>query len=311
MKSLIIAAAKISLGVLHQLLEEVGVQEWSVLGNHVGDGAIETQDPDLVVGILSPDAQGVRPNSDSSGDSAKVAGFTNLDVMLRIGRFVERGNQTLLIVPPPLSLPAPAAGLSVAPCRLDDRASLELHLWAAAAGAGNARPVVIRPSQIMDAPQRSNRSTDQIIRLLKALSRDGGSRSSVSGLRIEEMILQLLRDSAAEVAENPARTGPDAGFDAALIPEKGSSKVFLVEIMTGDLQGSRLIDRARRLQSTVLERGSDLGILVYQDRLSRRFEPGFVPIVITIAAEDLVERLGETSLARIIDQEVAAAARRM
>lgn len=309
MKALVITAAGLNLGPLREALAGAGVDEILVLGSHVGDRVLDEDELAFVVGVLSP-ASG-RPSADRDDDgAANVPGFADTDVMLRVGRLVERGLQGLVIVPPPSTPPAPADGLVAALCPADDPATLNLHMWAFVSGlpARMGR----RSVPTADVPQITSSMVENpaaVIKRLKVLLREAGQPAA--SFQVERIVMEALQRAGADVAASHVRSAGDAGYDLAVIPFHGAKDVFLVEVIAGRLERRRLRDHAFRLQQAVIRRDGALGMLIYQDAEGRRFEPDVVPAVITMSAEDLLNRLQSQSLKQLVDEEVAAAARRL
>ncbi len=283
------------------------VHDLRVIKNVAGDGLIFDPAPVVVVGAL--DAQ------DASGSASSQEGFNNYDVLLRLGQAVSRGIPSLLIVPPPLKPPSSIRGLSVALCAPDNRPALEDHIWALTAnisrGGGQKNPTdkftpvdVPRYLSKLQAVERNYRES-------LPLGLDASGRITQAYAEFERLISELLVASGAALAERPGGFRRHDYADFAFIPSGGSSVVVLAEC--------KLVSRRRRLHEDeailhqkVSATHSQLGLLIYHSVDGTEPPPRRYPtaLVDRISATELIERLGESSLPKVISDAVGQAAAR-
>jgi hypothetical protein len=276
------------LGVLFDVLGELGVSDIWVLGNPIGDRYLFDPSPDMVIGVLNPRSEDI--NEESS------KGLSNLDVMLRIGRAAERGVPAIVIVPPPLAIPSPTEGVVFAPCPVDHQSALSTHLWAftTAFGSSKNRP----PKELDHAPPHLDSA-----RILSELERS----ASISGWRFEDLVSSILRQVGAASVENE-RYEPDRGVDIVVAPSDDSPGVILVETKYGQLDERRLRDAEQQLQGYVINRQVGLGLVVYHDSLGRQFpQRRGVPLIVRLSFEELVRQLATRSLTQVLSDATASA----
>jgi hypothetical protein len=277
------------LGVLFDVLEELGVSDIWVLGNPIGDRYLFDPSPDMVIGVLNPRSEDI--NEEPS------KGLSNLDVMLRIGRAAERGLPAIVIVPPPLAIPSPTEGVVFAACPVDHQSALSTHLWAftTAFGSSKNRP----PKEPDHAPPHVDSA-----RILSELQRSG----SISGWRFEELVSSVLSQVGAASVENERRYKPDRGVDIVVAPSDDSPGVILVETKYGQLDERRLRDAEQQLQGYVIDRQAGLGLVVYHDSRGRQFpQRRTVPLIVRLSFEELVRKLATRSLTQVLSDATASA----
>lgn len=284
--SLVVAAGS-DVQTLATALQGVGVDEAFVLGNAFGDHFLFDPLPDMVIGLLNPDL----------ADPATPS-LSNLDVMLRMGRAIEKGIPTLLIVPPPMSAPTATQGISYAMCRADAEELLKTHLWAFLAKvASNQR-------QSPPVPHNSLKTGAYRARL-EQLKHTGRAA------HFEELIEKVLTDAGAAVEVNP-KTSVDTAIDFALIPSSGSPNVVLVECKWGNISERVIGDVEARLQQYVISRGAQLGVVIYQDVKGRRISSRHpTPLVVHLSADELLDGLESGDLPQVLSNAAAAAAREL
>jgi hypothetical protein len=231
-------------------LGEMGISEMWVLANAIGDRYLFDPLPDMVIGILNPQAE--------VGSEVSSEGLSNLDVMLRVGRSAERGVPTILIIPPPLTAPSLASGVVFALCPPDNGAALRLHLWAFT-------------STINSSLGRASRRTDpephhiEATKFLQELSQS----PDVGGQRFEEMVSLILRQAGAASVKSESYIA-DNQVDLAFVTSDDSSSVVLAEVKYGKLSEQRLRQAEQQLQGYVIERQADLGLVIYHDAEGRQ-----------------------------------------
>ena len=288
MRASVATAGGAGLGVLFDVLGELGVSDIWVLGNPIGDRYLFDPSPDMVIGVLNPRSEDI--NEESS------KGLSNLDVMLRIGRAAERGVPAIVIVPPPLAIPSPTEGVVFAPCPVDHQSALSTHLWAftTAFGSSKNRP----PKELDHAPPHLDSA-----RILSELERS----ASISGWRFEDLVSSILRQVGAASVENE-RYEPDRGVDIVVAPSDDSPGVILVETKYGQLDERRLRDAEQQLQGYVINRQVGLGLVVYHDSLGRQFpQRRGVPLIVRLSFEELVRQLATRSLTQVLSDATASA----
>lgn len=288
MRASVATAGGVGLGVLFDVLGELGVSDIWVLGIPIGDRYLLDPFPDMVIGVLNP-----RPE-ESNEEPSK--GLSNLDVMLRIGRAAERGVPAIVIVPPPLAVPSPAEGVVFAPCPVDHQSALSTHLWAFTTALGSPK---IRPSKESDREPPHLDSP----RILNELERS----ANISGWRFEEMIRAILMQAGAASLVSKGN-GADDGVDIVFAPSDDSPGVILVEAKNGHLDERRLRDAEQRLQRYVMERKAVLGLVIYRDSNGRQFpQRRTVPLIVRLSVEELVRRLATRSLTQVLSDATASA----
>ena len=287
MRASVATAGGAGLGVLFDVLGELGVSDIWVLGNPIGDRYLFDPSPDMVIGVLNP-----RPEERNEEPSK---GLTNLDVMLRIGRAAERGVPAIVIVPPPLAIPSPAESVVFAPCPVDHHSALSTHLWAFTATFGSKN----RPSKELGHEPPHVDSA----RILSELQRS----ASISGRRFEEIVTSILRQAGAASVENE-RYEPDRGIDIVFTPSDDSPGVILVQAKYGQLDERRLRDAEQKLQGYVIDRKAGLGLVLYHDSLGRQFpQRQTVPLIVRLSVEELVKQLATRSLTQVLSDATASA----
>ena len=284
----IVTAGGGGLGILFDVLGELGVRDIWVLGNSIGDRYLFDPSPDMAIGVLNP------RSVESSEEPSE--GLSNLDVMLRIGRAAERGVPAIVIVPPPLATPSPADGVAFALCPVDHQSALSTHLWAFTAAIGSPKDGLSRE------PDRERPRVDSA-RILSELERSVG----ISGPRFEEIVSSILRQAGAASVENEGYE-PDRKVDIVVAPSDDSSSVILVEAKSGRLDERRLREAEQQLQGYVIDRQAGLGLLIYYDSLGRQFpQRRSTPLVVRLSIEELVGQLETRSLTQVISDASAAA----
>ncbi|MFB9196632.1 hypothetical protein ACFFWA_27010 [Actinomadura verrucosospora] len=302
----LIKAGNPDLGPLIDICREIDIQELLVMDKVVADRALDIQQPDLVIGYLDPPSDITQFIATADLDLENVTALTNLEVMLQLGRAVERRIPACLIVPPPLRAPSVPSQLVVIPCQLSDVDSLRLHLWAFTANLAERR------QDTATAPAQISPPVDfkRYIRLLKSLRQKEGS--NIPSFRVEQLVVELIRATGVAFAENPEKSMPDRGFDMAVLPSRESDEIALIEVLAGHLNERRLHDSELRLQEATLDRRAQLGVLLYDSIDGRRFPAKrTTPLVLRLALEDLIEQLGHKSLSEVLTEEVAKATERI
>lgn len=294
MRASVVAAGGPDLRVLFKALEDIGTRDWWVLRSAIGDRFMFDPVPDFVVGVLSP--------TQFERTDPAPEGLTNLDVMLRVGRAVERGLPTLIIAPPPLIINSPVQGATVAHCPLDVEDVLQNHLWA-------FMTTVSSTSQVHESLGEATRIDPTPF--LRAISSINESLSGY-GAQVESLVGQVLQQAGAALVENQQRGTLGDRVDFAFVPSADSSGVVLVEAKAGRLSEKRLADAENQLQHYVLSRRAQLGIVVYHDTSDRLYPaPHATPMIVRFSLRELVEKLAVDSLPKVIAAAIADAVGRM
>jgi Restriction endonuclease len=281
-RAAVVRAGGVVLAPLINALGQVGAQDVFVLANAIGDSNLFDPVPDFVVGVLSPLA------GESQGQ-----GLTNLDVILRVGRSVERDLPTLLIVPPPLPALAPTAGLAFAYCPTDSDAALYFHLSALVA-------TVSSESQRLPE-QRSKPATSDPASVAEYLS--GGPELSPNAF--EELLRNLFQSVGAETIVSQ-RTPNDTGVDLVVTPAEAPNNLVFIQAKAGRVSERSLSSLEGQLQNIVLENRANLGLLVYYDREGTEFAPrSSTPLVISFSLKSLAQLLATQSLVQVLNSAAA------
>ncbi|MGY5080654.1 hypothetical protein ACWIGX_26795 [Streptomyces nigrescens] len=308
MRASLIGASGVDLDVLASLLAEADIRDLWVIKNVVGDGVTFDPTPDVVVAAL--DAE------DVGGSASPQEGFNNFDVLLRIGQALALGIPSLLVVPPSLKPPSWIRGLSIALCSPGNRDSLMDHVWALTARASKGSVSKTPPEKFTPI------DVEHYLARLKAVEqayrerfRSGvgtsGGRVSASAYRFEGLVSELLVSAGAALAEPPEVAHRNDYADFAFIPSSGSSVVVLAECKLTSRK-RRLSEDEASLYQKVAATHSQLGLLIYHaiDGLEPIPARHATALVERISATDLIERLGEKSLQKVISDAVAQAASR-
>ncbi|WP_416905561.1 restriction endonuclease [Micromonospora echinospora] len=293
----LIASGTADLESVLAFLEAIDLSELAVFRNHFTDDVLNQGSPDAAIGVLDP-LCAIGKSEALTGVPSRASAFTNEDVLLRLGRLIGKGVPSLVIVPPPLIPPAPMASLVVAPCPLDDRESLKLHLWAFMSSLAGLR------ARSKNVANTQSTEFGEVASWLRGPKRSLLSHA-VSPTDFEELVVRLLQDQGAELVENPDRMAKDAGFDAVFLPAKGAQELVLVEAKVGRLDVRQIVDSGRSLQRCVIERRGDLGLLIYHDRAGRRFDLHGIPRVVAISVDELIHALRVNNLRHVIAEQVA------
>lgn len=284
----IVTAGGGGLGPLIDVLGETGVSDIWVLANPIGDHYLFEPAPDMVVGVLNPRPEDV--------NDKPAEGLGNLDVMLRLGRAVERAVPSILIVPPPLTVPSPADGLVLAVCPIDHTEALRTHLWAF---SFKIRSAASHPPSKPE-PEPRHVEADKVLDALK-------QPSALSERAFEDLVSSILRQAGASLETESYESG--ARPDIAFITDD-SRVVVLVELKTGRLDEGRLRAAEEQLQRFVMARHAGLGLVVYHDTKGRQF-PGSnaTPLITRISVEELASQLTSQPLTKVIADATDAANR--
>lgn len=284
----VVAAGTVDLSTVLAVLEHVGFDEWVVANNPVADTQIFTPRPLVVVGVLEYGHDRTLPSE----------GFSNLDVMLRLGRSVEQGIPTLLIAPPQGAQFHPPKDIFVARCPTNNEEALSLYLWSFARALG-----VTRTNEPTTPRKRSPKfDIDDVRSMIQNLPQKPAELSNA----VEQLVSFLLENSGAQILHQWQSDSRDGAFDMVLLPNPDATSVILVEVKTGNLSNGALDRSEQKLAASVSDTGASLGILIYHDVDWRIFtKKRSTSHVVRIALVELVERLYSQALLTAIS-EVAA-----
>ncbi|MFD8964441.1 hypothetical protein ACFV0C_05445 [Streptomyces sp. NPDC059568] len=310
MRASLVSVSGIDLDVLASLLADVDVHDLWVIKNVVGDGVIFEPIPDIVVGVLN--AKNV------SDPASPQEGFNNFDVLLRVGQAVARGIPSLLIVPPPLKPPSWIKGLSVALCSPGNRGALADHIWALTVSAtrDGASKVLLDRFNPINAELYLSRLKAVEEAYINPLPLSPGAPSGRIGrayAQFESLISELLVSAGAALAEPPEDAHRYDYADFAFVPSSGSSVVVLAECkLVSGKSKRRISEDEAALYQKVTATHSQLGLLVYHSIDGVQPAPARHPtaLVERISAMELIVRLKEKPLQRVIADAVAQAAAR-
>ncbi|WP_147340997.1 restriction endonuclease [Actinomadura logoneensis] len=302
MDAAIIRAGGVDLTHIIQACDEAGIDETVIIGSAFADQLIERPVPAIVIGVLRPTTLDDVDNSDPNSDKSLT--LTNFEVLLRVGRALEKGAATCLVVPPPLRPPKGISSLTVISSPVDDFESLRLHLWALTAAQS-------REDSQSSSQEPDKRYIDQnyFLQSLREISRgnDPGRRA----MQTEQLAGELLRAAGVAFAEHSEMSAGDRGYDLAVLPDRLSGDITYIQIKAGRLDERRLHDEELRLREAVLRRHCQYGVLIYHDADGRKLpSKRATPLVVRIALEDLIHRLGNKDFRRILSEELAEAAER-
>ncbi len=290
MRATIITAGGLVLKPLIEALGRAGVHEAAVFANAIGDAYMFEPPPDFVVAVLSPLSR-----------ESQEQGMTNLDVMLRVGRSVERKLPTLLIVPPPLTPLAATVGVSFAHCPIDHDAALDFHLSALIATVTTADQPL--PEQAPVSPNAALRDIAEYLSHGPALSET----------ELEQLVTNIFqRDKETHAFVSQPSLFGDAGVDAVIAPAGAPNNVIFLQAKQakpGNVTEPWLSLAEDQLQHLVVINRASLGLLVYYDPDGIEFPTrSSTPLVISIPLRRFVEQLASQSLAQLLNDATAKAA---
>jgi Restriction endonuclease len=290
MRATVISASGVILKTLIDSLGRAGTQEVSVIANAIGDSYLFEPAPDFVVGVLSPLAMDPQQ------------GLTNLDVMLRIGRSAERNIPTLLIVPPPLSMLSPVAGVAVAHCPTDNEAALALHVSTIVAIATNRREITRE-----QAPRSSDKS--DLYEMIAYL--DTGPK--LSPAEFENIVGSILANGVgSQGIVSQVRNNDDVGVDMVVSPADAPDNIVLIQAKYWHHMDPQRIARSEsELQNYVTSRHANIGLLIFYDQEGQEFSARSsprTPLVVSASLRRLARQLVDQNLLQILTKATAETA---
>lgn len=296
---MIVSAGGIDHSTLVNALRQAEVDEGWIITHNAGESLIGESDPDFVTAVFNPTADVVTP------DSVGGIPFTNLDVAMRAGRAAGQGYPVLLVVPPPMQVPADLPGVVVASCPLDDRETLRLHIWAFV----STLPVTDRLAPQLALSQPTDFDASRVLDQLQRID----STQDVPAMKVERLVASLLSQVGAELVEKQDATEPNNQVDLAFLPSRDASDVVLVEVKAGRrLTERRLTEAEEQLQQYVIERRASLGLLLYHDFGGKHLPVKHAtPLVIRMSVQELVAGLEIYSLPDLLRGVVKDTIRRM
>ncbi|SET77178.1 hypothetical protein SAMN05421811_10458 [Nonomuraea wenchangensis] len=287
MDAVILRAGNANLDILSDICYESGVTEARVISNSVADRMAEHSDvrPDIAIGVLDPDEFLGAKQADGTG-------FTNADVLLRVGMLLERRVPALLIAPPAFRVSQSLPSLIAITSELNDSETLKIHLWAFLA----TLPEMHRGDFSWRDSDLRLINANRLLKILRQHTQPGFAMYRLA----EELVEEILRQSGASFVKKP-RPGPSGGFDFAIIPSRDSQDIILIEVQTGNVSTGRLREAEEKLKHAVRERQAKLGIVVYWDREGRLFPAREeVSQVARVSLEELIQSLGTRELTEVI-----------
>jgi Restriction endonuclease len=287
MRATLISASGVVLKTLMDVLEQHNTEELLVARNTIGDSFLFEPTPDFVVGVLSSTARDTNQ------------GLTNLDVMFRIGRSVEREIPTLLIVPPPLQINSPIAGVAIARCPTDNAGALTIHVSTIIATATARYGKVPQDAVRLASP---GMRLNELIQFLNA-------DPALSPIEFESIVREILaNDPGSRSITSQSEYPRDGGIDAILSPADAPGQVILVQAKMQPSNLQRLARAEFELQEYVTSSHASLGLLVLYDREARdlpaRSSP-LTPLVVSVSLKSLAEQLLDQSLLQVLVKATA------
>ncbi|MGO9963558.1 MAG: restriction endonuclease [Acidimicrobiales bacterium] len=217
--------------------------------------------------------------------------------MFETGVAVGLGKPVLVVVPKSRQSPLAFTGLREVRANLDDVEAITLGLSAflGLGQVGRAGP---------EATLRRRTPQPELGQWLDVKLRELQTVTSPTsqGHQLEQIVAELFRESGAEV--QVAERGPDRGIDMAVM--FGSDEPFggVLFVQVKRTQSHHAFRNAMaQLQAAVIDRGTQLGLLVYWSPIatSRWFET--VPLVVALDLTELPVRLGSQSLVEVVAEE--------
>lgn len=290
----VVTAGGNDLRALFEALRVLDTFELWVLVNEIGDRLLFEQSPSFVIGVLRD--EGTHQNT--------AAGFSNLDVMLRIGRAVERSVPALVLLPPAVATPSPVLGVSFAQCPLDDPEALNLHLWAFL----TALP---RTSQLdaTGVPRVPRVDVQQSLHELRILP----DTQPALAQRFEVLMGNVFRQAGAKIVTN--QVSDEHGsvgdrIDMAVVLSEDSPGYILAEVKAGRLSEEQLASAEQQLAQHVTRTRALMGIILYYDKGGRSFQAASrSPLIVSISAEDFISQLASQRLDEVVSNAAAHAVR--
>jgi hypothetical protein len=296
-QTLILSAGGINLNELTNALRQAQVDQGWVITNNAGETVIGDSSPDFITAVFSPS---IAP----AGPSAGGVPFTNVDVAIRAGRAVGRGQPVLLVAPPPLRAPADMPGVVVAPCPLDEQDTLYLHIWAFVSTLPARAHLPSQPSVSPPADFDATSILEQLYSI--------GTTHNAAGSQLERLVASLLSQAGAELVENQESERSASRVDLAFLPSRTDADVVIVEIKAGHLSERPLAEAEQQLQRHVLERHASLGLLLYHDFDGKNLPNEHVtPLIARMSVRELIAGLQTNSLPQLLKGVVKDSIRRM
>lgn len=273
----------------------------------LSDLGVEVVEPSRAFDSTSQVGRGWLPNVDfvCALFPAEHGWETPASVYLEIGQAVGAGMPVLLVAEPPRRLDAALSPLPLVRVPATNRAALASHIRLFLQSVGRP-PVSMAPPRAVDTAELSSVQDELASLRYTGALKGSGEAVQLTGRRVEELALRLLRAAGAEAQET---TGTDGiGDIAAWVPgtERFIPGPLLVELKI--VRGSQ-IDRAvlDQLQLHALTRDAQWSVLLYyrwdRDRKIRLPTGGTWPMVMVFDIEELASSLRDKTLAQILNNE--------
>lgn len=216
--------------------------------------------------------------------------------MFEIGVAVGLGKSVLVVVPKSQQSPLAFAGLQEVRADPDDADAITLGL-SAILGLGQA------PRTGSEAKLRRRTPQPELGQWLETRLRELRALPAMSQAhQLEQIVAELFREAGAEV--QVADRGPDRGIDMAVM--FGSDEPFggalFVQVKRAQSHHA-FRDAMTQLQTAVINRGTQLGLLVYWSPIATPYWFETVPLVVALDLAELPARLGSQSLVEVVAEE--------
>lgn len=294
MRVSLLVAGEVNKGPLLRVLHELNIDDVWVLHNDLGDRFMLDPAPDFVVGVLS--------DRDSDAKAVQNKTFTNGEVALRLGLAAGKGVPTLVIASPSTQMRSPDPLITVVRCPIK-RDALVGHLWAFTTSLS------LSPSSDATAPpERQLENADHYLSELDRL--EWGS--TYFGDQFERLISRLLLSAGAAVVETESAGPLGDRVDIAFMPSGRSGDIILVELKAGNISEKQLAAAEEQLQRYVIGRQAKYGIVLYHDVSGRMLSSHHsTPLILRMPARELIQKLANDPLPKVLDDAVGEAAGRM
>ncbi|MFD4955253.1 hypothetical protein [Streptomyces sp. NPDC058451] len=279
---------------LLDVLRALNVEDAWVLHNDLGDRFMLEPVPDFVVGVLA---------GDDSDRWDKPKGFTDGEVTLRLGLAAGRGVPALIIAPPSIEMRTPDPLITVVACEVDSRQALADHIWAF------TTTLDLSPANLFHEPTgRRLRNADEYLTALERIEWGGSN----PGVQFERLMVRMLMEAGAAVVNSEPYGFMGEPVDIAFMPSGGSSDIVLVELKAGHLTEKRLSEAEKQLQALVIERHAKYGMVLYHDVEGRPLRSRHsTPLILRVPARELIHRLADDPLSKVLDTAVIEAVGRL
>lgn len=289
MRCIVVAATQARLDRLFDALRDQQLDPASSTGYGAGASlaAADVSDVSCAVAVLPPEA-----------DVAGTAPPGLAAILVEIGVLIGSGIPTLVLVGPQTQLPPALAGLPWLSVNLDtddDLDTLRLHLrvFARTAQVPSRSP----SSKAAEPTQQPTFNLAEERRRLREVLRSPGPESS---LAFEHFVVDLLSRVTDQI-EGSVRA-EDRGVDAVIGfgGRQGSPMVVLVEVKKLRQRGTALADAVSQLEHYLALHRADFGLIVVDQQPPAASQTDLFSMVDVLSADELLERLSQAPLERIL-----------